>query len=450
VAWRALWRGLGLQCAAAGLAILLLTAPALWNGFPLLQWDTGGYLARWFEGYLVPSRAGAYGLFITAGLPLNFWPNILIQSALTIWLLSCVCKACDLRPRLPRLLGLIALLSVTTTLPFLTSVLLTDIFAGLSVLGLYLLVFGADVFTRPTRWALMALVAFSTATHSATFGLLAILCGLALGWRIVAPTRIARSGLRRALLAVMLGAALTLAGNYAVSRQVSWTPGGYGILFGRLLQDGLVKRYLDDTCPAPRLRLCPHRRTLPKTADEFLWSNSVFNDLGRFAGFGDEMRVIVIESLARYPALQLKAAISAALTQLVSVRTGEGVLNSVWHTYGIMQTYTPRVLPQMRAARQQHGELDFTLLNRIHIPVALIAMALLPLIVWAGRRNPAIRDIQALAVTATAALLANALICGVLSNPHDRYGARLVWIAPLIVLIALMRWAAARDTAPAR
>ena len=38
-----------------------------------------------------------------------------------------------------------------------------------------------------------------------------------------------------------------------------------------------------------------------------------------------------------------------------------------------------------------------------------------------------------LAGTATAALLANAFVCGVLSNPHDRYGARLVWIAPLVV-----------------
>ena len=26
---------------------LMLLAPALWNGYPLLQWDTGGYLARW-------------------------------------------------------------------------------------------------------------------------------------------------------------------------------------------------------------------------------------------------------------------------------------------------------------------------------------------------------------------------------------------------------------------
>jgi hypothetical protein len=35
---------------------LMLLASALWNSYPLLQWDSGGYLARWYEGYLVPSR----------------------------------------------------------------------------------------------------------------------------------------------------------------------------------------------------------------------------------------------------------------------------------------------------------------------------------------------------------------------------------------------------------
>ena len=42
---------------AAMASTLILLVPAIWNRFPLLQYDTGGYLARWFEGYLVPSRS---------------------------------------------------------------------------------------------------------------------------------------------------------------------------------------------------------------------------------------------------------------------------------------------------------------------------------------------------------------------------------------------------------
>jgi hypothetical protein len=36
-----------LVSATAVIIPLMLLAPALWNGYPLLQWDTGGYLARW-------------------------------------------------------------------------------------------------------------------------------------------------------------------------------------------------------------------------------------------------------------------------------------------------------------------------------------------------------------------------------------------------------------------
>jgi hypothetical protein len=46
---------------------LLLIAPAIWNGYPLLQYDTGGYLARWYEGYLVPSRSTVFGLYLHFG-----------------------------------------------------------------------------------------------------------------------------------------------------------------------------------------------------------------------------------------------------------------------------------------------------------------------------------------------------------------------------------------------
>ncbi len=48
-------------------------------------------------------------------------------------------------------------------------------------------------------------------------------------------------------------------------------------------------------------------------------------------------------------------------------------------------------------------------------------------------------DLTLLAATVTLALLGNAFICGVISGPHDRYGARMVWVATFVVLAALGR-----------
>jgi hypothetical protein len=42
------------------------------------------------------------------------------------------------------------------------------------------------------------------------------------------------------------------------------------------------------------------------------------------------------------------------------------------------------------------------------------------------------------------AILANAAVCGALSNPHDRYGARMVWLATLVVL--LIPWLRRRES----
>jgi hypothetical protein len=36
-------------------------------------------------------------------------------------------------------------------------------------------------------------------------------------------------------------------------------------------------------------------------------------------------------------------------------------------------------------------------------------------------------------------VLGNAFICAVISGPHDRYGARLAWVASFVVLIAAVR-----------
>jgi hypothetical protein len=145
------------------------------------------------------------------------------------------------------------------------------------------------------------------------------------------------------------------------------------------------------------------------------------------------MRTIVLGSLVEYPGEQLAAALAATGRQLISVGTGEGVLTPLAHTYAIIDRYIPAVAPAMRAARQQHGELHFAAINAVHVPVALATMALLPLLFALGLRRRDYFDIGLLAATVALALL------GTLSNPHDRYGARLAWVPLMVAAIAVLR-----------
>ena len=156
------------------------------------------------------------------------------------------------------------------------------------------------------------------------------------------------------------------------------------------------------------------------------------------------MRVIVLGSLREYPRLQIEAATVATATQLARIATGEGVANTLWHTYGIIERYVPAAVPALRAARQQRGEIHFDAINHLHVPVALLSMALLPLLMAAGLKWPRLRRLSMLATTIAAALLANAFVCGALANPHDRYGARLTWLVPMaMIFLPISVWVSA-------
>jgi hypothetical protein len=429
---------------AAATIPLMLIGPALWNGYPLLQWDTGGYLARWYEGYLVPSRSTVFGLYLHFGEDSSFWINLGIQALAPLWILQLMLRVFGIvRPL--RLLAVSTVLILATALPWLVSTLLTDIFAGLSVLSLFILVLHGNKISGIEKFSLFALTAFGAATHSATLGVLLGLC--CVGWiaRPFLRERIAMSGLMQGGLTIFAGAAMLLSANFALSGQFAWTPGGYGVAFGRMLQDGIVTQYLRDHCPQAKLKLCAYRNELPDTADQFLWGDSMFNTLGRFKGMNDEMGFIVTHSLTEYPRWQAAAAIAATAQQLVHVATGEGTNGWIPHTYGIIERYIPAQLKPMRAAHQQHWDINFAAVNWLHIPVALASMLLVFALAAAAMWRRRLDDLTMLAATVSLALLGNAFICGVISGPHDRYGARMAWVATLVVLIAAIRHVAADD-----
>ena len=243
---------------------------------------------------------------------------------------------------------------------------------------------------------------------------------------------------------------MLLAANFAFSGHLAWTPGGFGIAFGRMLQDGIVKRFLDEHCPDVPLKLCPYRNRLPKTADEFLWNYGIFNELGRFTGLGEEMRFVVLRSLEEYPLQQIKSALAAMRDQFGLVATGHGTHNQIWHTYGIIKRFIPDEVPAMQKARQQHGDLDFSLINRVHVPIAHYSALFLVVLLAEALARKRFHAPAQLAATLAVTIVANAFACGVLSGPHDRYGARVAWMATLSVGIAILLAIKAFDTKRSR
>jgi hypothetical protein len=449
---------------AATAAVFLLLIPALWNGFPFLFFDTGGYLARPFDGTLAAGRSAVYGLWLSAGSFGNFWPVVIAQSALTVWIVVLMLKSHGLGDKPLPLIVLVALLSVATAAPWLAGQLMPDLFAGLSVLALYLLVFRgkplahhepmglADVgvsrtkaLARWERFGLAGMVAFAAASHNATLAVLLILLAAFAAFRILNRSEfLPWAGLRRAALAIVLGTALVPGANFAVTGKLAWTPGSIAFPFSRLVQDGIVQRFLVENCPKgeEHYKLCTHRYRLPSTGDDFLWDDEPDGTFARIGGFldgGPEMTAIAAKSLMQYPTLHIATAALATAQQLAMVKTGDGLVMWVWDTYGVIERLFPQVMASSHTALQRYGLLYFGSLNLLHEPLALGSLALLPFLLLLAHHRRELGDLGPLAATISLSVLANAFVCGVLSGPHDRYGARMVWIATFVVAIAAAR-----------
>jgi hypothetical protein len=423
--------------------LLVLLVPALWNGFPLIFADTGGYLARPFERTLTVGRSAFYGTFIAAGVPLDFWPNVLLQAALAVWLivLSLRVHGCGGRPALA-LLTVISL-ALVTSLPWFAGQLMPDIFVPLAVLGLHLLAFRHAALRPFERIALIALVAAAIASHMAILGLCLVLvaayAALALAKPIIGFMRWPRPALLYPAAAAAAGAALALASNFAIAGQLAFTPGGETFLFGRLIQDGIIPRYLAEHCPQASPPLCPYRAQFSSVADDWLWANdSPLHKLGGPQGFGPEERRIILETLKLYPGQHITTALQATLDQLGTMRTI--IATNPWDNYHAreqIKRLAPGTLPRFHAARQQREALGTDVLNLLHIPVAALSMVGLIIIVTLGRYRRVEHAAAAFAATVLIAILGNAAICGVFSTASDRYQSRLVWLAPFCVGLAV-------------
>jgi hypothetical protein len=420
--------------AALSLGLMVLLLPAFVNGFPFVFADTGGYLARPFERTLVLGRSALYGLFLAAGIPFDFWPDVIVQAGLTVWVMQIALRAYGYRGPLTFSCLLVAL-AAFTSLPWYVGQLMPDIFVPLAVLALHLLAFARERLRKLETLLLMAVTAVAMASHMSIValvaGLLVLFSMLRLFGSRLEP---ARPGLCAPIAAAVAGIALALLSNLAIAGQFALTPGGSTFLFARLLQDGIVARYLSEHCPDPTIRLCAFGAELPVSADDWLWGNSPLGALGGWEEFEPEGRRIIFKTIVSYPFMHIRTAAQATAEQLVTLATGEGLgSKDNWHARRVLQQYAPDTMIAFAASRQQHDAFEFGIVNLIHVPVALVTIAMLPaFIVLCRRRNP---QLSLLAATALFAIVTNAAICGIFSNPNARYQSR---IAPLAALIAVM------------
>lgn len=423
---------------------LLLIWPAFFNGYPLLFSDSGGFLHQTLGPLMLWDKPFIYGPFLHAfHWRISLWGPVIAQGLILshlLWLTQRVMRG-DAKPLWH--IGLCAFAALATAAPFSAALLMPDVFAPIVVLGLLLLGFGGAALTRLELANLVALVALGIAAHLAHLPLALGLCGVALLlrlWRM--PVR-----LLAMVLPVMISVAALLATNAIGHGRIALSPYGSVFMLARLQEDGPAAAVLKVRCPDAGWYLCAFTDRLPMPANDFLWASDspVNRDVAgapRFLGgamLAPEAGRIVAETLRAEPLGVARAMVGNMLLQLGSFGIGDTLDNAHFASAvrpRIEQGFPARELAAFDQARQAQNVLkdSLTPLNPFHLLVVLLA---LPLLLWCAWRGQGLA--LALALFVLAAVLGNALICGGLSAPHPRYGARIMWLLPVAALLCLPR-----------
>ena len=418
------------------LAVCGLISVALYNGYPTVFSDTGGYLltGKFFVA-LPPFRAPGYAIFSNlTSQGISAWYTIAAQAAMVVYVLYETCiflvdgdrKFADVC----FLAGICALVALTS-LPWLVSLVMPDVFAAVLFLCAFLLAFAAELGVK-RRIALAAIFAISVAAHSSLFpiALFFVVTVLLLRYFSSSPlTRFStRSVLGWLLVPIVAAGFVTAELNREMGLGFELSPSRSAFMLARLFGDGLASDFLHDSCPQSRFISCRYLSHLPTSQEHFLFWDPLYPEL--LKGHQDEMEKIVRGTIRAYP---LRFAISSAketLLQLTTLRTGDeirsfgakewnsGVIPRVfprdWQAFVNSREYRDRLIPLANAA------------STVDTGVFWLSLAICLLIARTGR----FERVNAFFYSTIAYLLINATICATFAGVYDRYQSRVAWMIP--------------------
>lgn len=441
------WSSWALVLAAATVLLLL---PAFYNGFPLVFPDTGAYLKVAYGGYWTIDRSGFYGLMYQPLLrpsqtALGLWLAITLQAAIIAGVILLVARRLAPMASAFTVFMLIAATALLTSIPWHAAQLMPDAFTGALILSIWLAASrDVDAPGTPLLWLLTILLALTHYTHLALLavgGFVTLAClAFAVPMKEIGKRFIALLIAVAAVTTSHVAANGLLLGRWTVSPLGSW------FLFARLNEDGLVPRWFDAHCgkDGPK-ELCAIRATLPRDSQVLLWSGNsplhpyIHKERGSPVTWHwvDMMSQAVSGSMKEQPLAFASTVAAGGASQFVHFQTlDDQCPNDCGSTWLLEQR--PQLTPILHESRQLRGELPKQEIRAVQTPIAVLGLVLLPILfAWALRR----RDPTAASLVAviSVCLVANAALGGGLSDVHDRYQSRAVWLAPFAALLLIIR-----------
>jgi hypothetical protein len=224
---------------------------------------------------------------------------------------------------------------------------------------------------------------------------------------------------------VLLGAALTVGLNAVAFGGPSLTGKRFPLTLARSIAEGPGKWYLDNNCGTLKYAVCevyPHG--VPGTINEFLWGRNGLKERAtpdQLERIRAEESDVVLAATRAYPLQEIGRLAFNFGRQLVRFQPGVGLDARIV----VDQDGNPVSEPA------SYSRTWVGIVGMLSIAATIGSMALL---VFRWRSMPQLRPLVVLVVSG---IVLNAVICVYFSGVADRYQARVIWLIPLLALMAL-------------
>lgn len=425
---------------------LTVIAPALYNRYPLVYFDSGAYLEMSIN--LEPSyhRILGYPLLLKlTGWSISNWPIIFLQgfvvSLLLYWFLGVFVKENIRKWHFT----LVAFISFTTGLSWYAAQLMPDIFSIILLISTMILMFDQNL--KPIRfYLLLAIVFVSLLTHLSHIPWLLLMLVIWFGLSFVRPLKINKLKLRLiiGLSGVLMAAFVTVSGiNAAYGLGFRMSLSSNVFITANLGEMGILKLYLEENCDKKVLPFCDQIENLPKETGDYLWSSDGYmarmNQNWELANL--QCAPIVHDFIAkpRYLKWLIFASVKATVKQMFQVDMGSG-LNYQYGEgtppYWPIKTHFKQELNEyLGSIQNKKDELPlayFKYLNLINIVASIFMIGFY----YLNKKLSA--ELKNVAVFALLAYIYHAAITGILANVYDRLQGRVVPIIPILAFVILL------------
>ncbi len=390
---------------------------------------------------VLTGRSPFYGALVYVGdLFGGFWLTVVLQAVAVVAAITLIFSAL----RIPRayLLPVGVALALLSSLPFYVSFLMPDIFTGIAIAG-------SAVLLAPTadlrRWELAAwwlLLSAGALFHDTNLLILCSLLVAATAIRALTGSRANWAGVLAISLAIMIGILGQIAFVLGIKRWVGVPPISPPFLTARLVDDRTAVKYLRATCPGNGFQVCSFLDRLPMPADDFLWLTRPGAGVFSTASPEEKHRLSAEQfRLARAvfafdPAGQLLASLHNAAHQLVSIGLWEFEYDEKEKST-FDQRLPGDLLPRLHASNAYRGRMPIATYEKILIATFYWSVCFIAAVLGWPRLRQALLPPAYLSVVLwmLVGVLVNAVVCGVLSGPHERYSSRVQWLLPLAAML---------------